>query len=194
MITFDEYLRRMNNIEKKDVLNGAMEYLFGNILLAISKLQVPDTTYARALIIKEMANKLNLNIQDVRKEAYYYWENNGYPGNKSRRWSRVSQGNYAYDTGMSFYNERGQITREEVGGTYYIYYNKKHFRWQSDDHAIYLQESGDRNASKNVDGRGSNYPKKHITLVCNRFNNNKYYDVYKQVDKIIEKAIEDYLK
>lgn len=168
-ISLGTYLKNLKNISL--AVEYPMQELFFYILFNIAELQAPDTGYARALIVKGMADKLGTDFNNVLsklKEFYFWWETHGYPDNVNRRWDN-------------------DLTTDSI-----ISLNPGLFTWSSDDEGI-IRQQYESWGSKNVEGRSGYYPKGHIDIVAGRFNDEQYKRIWTVIERELEKHIDYYL-
>lgn len=147
------------------IVNEPLEKLFYYILYDIAKLQAPDTSQARMLIIRKCAEKLNMPYENL-IESYEYWWKNGYPENINRSPDNIKDSKITMKAGL--------------------------YEWSSTDEGIYAQEFT-RKGSDNVKDMNGNdrvgyFPKGHITIASNKYN-----DGVGEFSNVINKRIEDIL-
>lgn len=125
----DDLSRLIKNIEdintgriwkRKDVKEKIF-MCYKAILYEIAKLQVSDTSYARALIVKVFCNRFGLETTDLQELNinHKFWENNGFPENSSKSWDTAKEGDgvniYTTDNNVDLEFTTPEITNQALG-------------------------------------------------------------------------------
>ena len=98
----DDLSRLIKNIEdintgkiwKRKDIKEKIFMCYKAILYEIAKLQVNDTSHARALIVKVFCNKFGLSTIDLQELNinHKFWEKNGFPENSDKSWDTAKEG------------------------------------------------------------------------------------------------------
>lgn len=91
------------------------------ILYEIARLQVADTSHARALIVKVFCEKFGLEKIDIENlnENHRFWENHGFPENASNTWESAREGDgvniISKDNDVTLVFTTPEITNQALG-------------------------------------------------------------------------------
>lgn len=91
------------------------------VLYEIARLQVADTSHARALIVKVFCEKFGLEKIDIENlnENHHFWENHGFPENASKTWENAREGDgvniISKDNDVTLVFTTPEITNQALG-------------------------------------------------------------------------------